>query len=215
MPRDDSPRRWVFVAAEDLRELVMQLERSSSPYEVASPVINAFRRIRELLLREGVYPESAHHRAQMRPSNFEQLPTAEQWAIDRGLGLLDWDGTDDRVPVEPVEPMDIDSKVSPIFQGLHAERYATNPAELDAALLWEAENTDASSLGREAGTMLNVWTQSFSLLGRLLSRDPDRGINPSSRDWLVASTVVQWLGTLRGRTFLAQLQVASSLRREP
>lgn len=123
------------------------------------------------------------------------------------------DGTD-RAPAEQVEPMNVDSKVSPIFQGLHAERYATNPAELDAALLWEAENTQATSLGREVGTMLNVWTQSLSLLGRLLSRDPDRGINPSPRDWLVASTVVQWLGTLRGRTFLAQLQVASSLRQE-
>lgn len=206
----------IEVAAEDLRELVMQLERSISPYdeEVTAAGVNAFRRIRAVLLREGVYPESAHLRSMMRPPNFEQLPTAEQWQIDRALGLLDWDGTDDRVPAEPTEPMNLDAQVSPIFQGVHADRYETNPAELDAARLWEVENTQVTSLGREAGAMLNVWNQAFSLLGRLLSRDPERGINPSPRDWLVASTVVQWLGTLRGRTFLAQLQVASSLRRE-
>lgn len=28
-----------------------------------------------------------------RPQNFDDLPPAEQWAIDDRLGLLDWDGT--------------------------------------------------------------------------------------------------------------------------
>jgi hypothetical protein len=27
-----------------------------------------------------------------RPQNFDDLPPAEQWAIDDRLGLLDWDG---------------------------------------------------------------------------------------------------------------------------
>jgi hypothetical protein len=31
-----------------------------------------------------------------RPSNYSQLPLQEQWAIDKNLGILDWDGKDDR-----------------------------------------------------------------------------------------------------------------------
>jgi len=30
--------------------------------------------------------------AQRRPSNFDRLLPEEQWAIDRQLGVLDWDG---------------------------------------------------------------------------------------------------------------------------
>lgn len=35
-------------------------------------------------------PESL--RAQKRPLNFNDLPGREQWAIDKRLGILDWDG---------------------------------------------------------------------------------------------------------------------------
>lgn len=31
-------------------------------------------------------------KALTRPQNFDDLPPAEQWAIDDRLGLLDWDG---------------------------------------------------------------------------------------------------------------------------
>jgi len=31
--------------------------------------------------------------AQKRPSNFNQLSGEEQWAIDKRLGILDWDGS--------------------------------------------------------------------------------------------------------------------------
>lgn len=34
-------------------------------------------------------------RARHRPPNFEQLSAQEQWEIDKGLGILDWDGTHD------------------------------------------------------------------------------------------------------------------------
>jgi hypothetical protein len=30
--------------------------------------------------------------AESRPKNYAQLPTAEQWRIDKMLGILDWDG---------------------------------------------------------------------------------------------------------------------------
>lgn len=31
-------------------------------------------------------------RAKLRPDDYPQLPAAKQWAIDKHLGLLDWDG---------------------------------------------------------------------------------------------------------------------------
>jgi hypothetical protein len=207
-------QHWVLVAAQDIRTLVQEFERMGVAHGLPDTLINAFRRLRELLLREGVYPESAYVRAQMRPSNFYDLPPEEQWSIDKQLGILDWDGSDDRalsnIPI--VEGPSPDTRVSPMFQGMHPERYNDFPEELDAALLWEAENTQASSLAWKVGARVSSWAPSLSLLGRLLSRDPDRGVNPSPRDWIVASTVVQWLGSMRGRTFLAQLQLASSQR---
>lgn len=30
--------------------------------------------------------------ARLRPANYEDLPQDEQWAIDRKLRILDWDG---------------------------------------------------------------------------------------------------------------------------
>lgn len=31
-------------------------------------------------------------RAKGRPPNYEQLSARQQWAIDKALGILDWDG---------------------------------------------------------------------------------------------------------------------------
>lgn len=31
-------------------------------------------------------------RAMLRPKNFQKLPVEERWSIDKGLGILDWDG---------------------------------------------------------------------------------------------------------------------------
>jgi len=31
-------------------------------------------------------------RAKLRPANYAQLSPQEQWDINKGLGLLDWDG---------------------------------------------------------------------------------------------------------------------------
>jgi hypothetical protein len=32
-------------------------------------------------------------RAKHRPSNYADLSPAEQWAVDKDLGILDWDGS--------------------------------------------------------------------------------------------------------------------------
>lgn len=111
--------------------------------------------------------------------------------------------------------LNFDRYVSPTFQGLHSDRYESHSVELAVAQLWEAENTQAAALQRRTeDSMVASWEPSKSLLGRLLSRDEDRGVRPSARDWLVASTVVQWLGTPRGRTFFTQLQMAMSEKRD-
>lgn len=31
--------------------------------------------------------------ATQRPSNYVELEPSEQWAVDKGLGILDWEGT--------------------------------------------------------------------------------------------------------------------------
>lgn len=41
-------------------------------------------------------PHSLYERAQLRPANFAEMRPADQWAVDKGLGILDWDGSDDR-----------------------------------------------------------------------------------------------------------------------
>lgn len=42
---------------------------------------------------DGVDDKQAWYReqAKKRPSNFEKLPAAEQWEIDKQLGILDWE----------------------------------------------------------------------------------------------------------------------------
>ena len=37
-------------------------------------------------------------RALQRPSNYKRLSSEQQWDIDKGLGILDWDGTCNHPP---------------------------------------------------------------------------------------------------------------------
>jgi hypothetical protein len=97
-----------------------------------------------------------------------------------------------------------DAAVSPFFQGVKTDRYETHPAELAAAQLWEAENLRVAMDNAPPGTKFEP---ARSLLGCLLSRT-NVGINPSDRDWLVACTVAQWLGSPAGRMFFARLAEA-------
>lgn len=130
-------------------------------------------------------------------------------SVDRPVeqATSQWANRAGPVPEELEE--DPDALVSPMFQGVHVDRLATSLGELAAAQLWEAENLQASSLKRSS-SMVSTWEPAKSLLGQLLSRDPDRGIRPSPRDWMVASTVMQWLGTARGWIFFSQLQMAAA-----
>ncbi len=41
-------------------------------------------------------PRSLYERAQLRPANFAEMTPEKRWAVDKELGILDWDGTDDR-----------------------------------------------------------------------------------------------------------------------
>lgn len=47
------------------------------------------RQIDYALLLASIEPSE---RAKLRPPNFAELPSSEQWDIDRKLGILDWDG---------------------------------------------------------------------------------------------------------------------------
>lgn len=38
-------------------------------------------------------PTSEYERSLQRPSDYATLPPAEQWEIDKELGILDWDGS--------------------------------------------------------------------------------------------------------------------------
>lgn len=148
----------------------------------------------------------------------------QSWTMQRGGRSLErlfnvLKNALERIREEELQPKpeefeeDPDRVVSPIFQGVHADRLADNADERAAAQLWEAENTQAASLQR-GNAMVSSWDPARSLLGRLLSRDEDRGIRPSTRDWLVANTVVQWLGTARGSLFFTQLQMAVTRKRD-
>lgn len=75
------------------------------------------------------------------------------------------------------------------FRGLSSHRYKDNPLERTFAKLWERINTLPSG------------PAALDYLMDLLNRGtPDPSI--SDRDWLVASTVIQWLGSPVGQNFL-------------
>ena len=63
---------------------------------IYGPSISALLRSR-LTGSKAHLPESLYERAQLRPPNYQMMTPTEQWAIDKDLGILDWDGTDDRV----------------------------------------------------------------------------------------------------------------------
>lgn len=42
----------------------------------------------------GMTMKQMAEQAKKRPSNYDELTPAEQWAIDEELGILDWDGTE-------------------------------------------------------------------------------------------------------------------------
>ena len=83
------------------------------------------------------------------------------------------------------------TKKAPVTKGLHAYRFKQNPEELRFALAWLKENS------RENGTLL---------LAYLLSDGQDhRPQDLSERDQVVAASVIQWLGSPVGQSWLRDL----------
>lgn len=81
-------------------------------------------------------------------------------------------------------------KLDKKFQGMNPHRLASNPKEQRALELWAEENTG----GR--------------LFAHLMDGRHDRTgepVEPSSLQWVVVNTVVQWLGSPVGLLFLRRL----------
>ena len=91
-------------------------------------------------------------------------------------------------------------------QGRSPHRYKDNPLEKAFALAWQEANSNPTGPGLVRGTLA------------YLMDDNNRGtpVPPlSERDWDVANTVVQWLGSPVGQGFLEHVlskDVAASFR---
>ena len=79
------------------------------------------------------------------------------------------------------------------FRGLHLYRLASNPIERIYAERWAEIN------------------KTGHILEHILSSGGDRKADPSERDYAVAATVVQWLGTIVGQGFLEEVARRASL----
>jgi len=92
-------------------------------------------------------------------------------------------------------------KVTKQFQGLNAHRYEREPLEKAFALAWQDRNT---------GPMGRVRTN----LDYLLDRDNRGEPNPplTERDWLVANTVIQWLGSHVGQGFIREVLLSNDAK---
>jgi hypothetical protein len=86
------------------------------------------------------------------------------------------------------------STVKKKFQGRSPHRYKTDPLEKAFALAWQAEN-DTSRAGRR-----------YSLMEYLFAENKDSSERPianlTQRDWEIANTLIQWLGSHVGQCFL-------------
>lgn len=75
------------------------------------------------------------------------------------------------------------------FRGVSSNRYQREPLEKLFAEMWQKQN-DAP------------WIQSHSTFAYILSKDQRNVVDPSERDYEVAATVIQWLGSAVGQGFL-------------
>lgn len=83
------------------------------------------------------------------------------------------------------------AKIKKLYRGLSTHRYSSDPLELEFATGWQKENEHA---GRSRPT-----------LAYLMDRANRGDIALSDRDWLVANTVIQWLGSPVGQTLLVDV----------
>lgn len=88
-------------------------------------------------------------------------------------------------------PKETASAVWPL-EGLNTDRLRSNPLEKDFAEVWAEENTAE---------------RRNPLLAYILDRSGGMPMIPSDRDWVVANTVVQWLGSTVGQAFLRDVYI--------
>ena len=91
------------------------------------------------------------------------------------------------------------SKIKEQFQGMSPRRYAGNPLEKAFALAWQEANDEVPGRGH-------------ATLAYLMDKHNRGEPNPplSERDWLVACTVIQWLGSPVGQNFVEHVLYKSA-----
>jgi hypothetical protein len=79
------------------------------------------------------------------------------------------------------------------FKGASAHRYKENPLEKEFAVKWQEDN---SGLGKR-----------YTTLDYLMDPSSRGEPNPpiTKRDWLIANTLIQWLGSPVGQVFLVDV----------
>lgn len=85
------------------------------------------------------------------------------------------------------------------YRGLHAHRLDANPREKAFAEAWQKFN--------KKGVSPFLSPPSETLLAQLLYTGGEPGLrpDPSDRDFEVAATVIQWLGSPVGQDFLEEV----------
>jgi len=81
---------------ERLRKVVEKLLASATPHHREHPTMTAAWEYARSVLSEldSKKPLSKEaENAKKRPENYEQLSARDQWEVDKGLGILDWDGS--------------------------------------------------------------------------------------------------------------------------
>lgn len=61
-------------------------------YAIAESLVEFFLLWKAQIHGEPLTQNEAFHAANFRPKKFRRLSSEERWAIDKRLGILDWDG---------------------------------------------------------------------------------------------------------------------------
>lgn len=90
-----------------------------------------------------------------------------------------------------------DMKIKKQFKGLSSYRYSDNPLEREFAKAWQFANDT-----------------SYPLLDYLMDEENKGKPNPplTEREWKVANTLIQWLGSPVGQGFLRDVLVTKAAR---
>jgi hypothetical protein len=89
---------------------------------------------------------------------------------------------------------------NPVNRGAFWERTKESPREKALAETWEKENVPTPFLGHGQGLLQDL----FSKPGRFGHIVPERTLNITNRDRMIAATVIQWLGSNCGFSMLME-----------